>query len=237
MIAASLPPSSSNTGVSRAAAAAMTARPVTTPPVSEIRSTPGWVTNAWARSLPGPASTFTTPGGSAAASAPASCSAASGHVGGILTTAVLPAVRADVSFVIVSASGQLNGSTSAATPNGSRCRRGYADRGSSCSGASAASAIDPISAARPGPVLISKLASLRTFPCSRVYSRAPSRAASCSAAVVAADASAATRSATLSARHAGAARRAADTAASSWARSAAGAWPTISAGRAGLCIG
>ncbi|WP_264034093.1 hypothetical protein, partial [Mycobacterium interjectum] len=40
----------------------------------------------------------------------------------------MPALSADASFVIVNASGQLNGSTSAATPNGSRCRRG---RGSS----------------------------------------------------------------------------------------------------------
>jgi hypothetical protein len=124
MMAASLPPSSSNTGVSRGAAAAITARPVATPPVSEMRSMPGWVTSAWASSLPGPASTFTTPGGSAAASAPASSSATSGQVGGTLTTVVLPAVSADVSFVIVSASGQLNGSRSAATPNGSRCSRG-----------------------------------------------------------------------------------------------------------------
>jgi len=235
MIAASLPPSSSSTGVRRGAAAAITARPVATPPVSEMRSTPGWVTSAWASSAPGPASTFTTPGGSAAASAPASCSAASGQLGGTLITVVLPAVRAEASFVIVSARGQLNGSTSAATPYGSRCSRGYAAPGSTRSGASAASAIDPISAARPGPALISKLASLSTFPCSRVYSRAPSFAPSCSAAVAAAAAMAATRSATVSARHPGAARRAADTAASSWARSAAGAWPTISDGRAGLC--
>ena len=38
-------------------------------------------------------------------------------------------------------------------------------------------------------------------------------------------------------RHPGAARRAALTAASSWARSATGASPTISAGLAGLCTG
>src|SRR5262249_47989077 len=142
---------------------------------------------------------FTTPGGSASASAPASWSAASGQVGGTLTTVVLPAVSADASLVTVSASGQLNGSTRAATPNGSRCSRGYLDCGSICSGASAASAIDPMSAARFGPVLISKFASLSTLPCSRVYSRAPSRAANCSAAVVAAAAKAAIRSATLSA--------------------------------------
>jgi len=154
-----------------------------------------------------------------------------------LTTVVLPAVSADASFVIVSASGQLNGSTSAATPNGSRCSRGYFDCASTCSGTSAASAIDPMSPARPGPVLISKFASLSTLPCSRVYNRAASRAPSCLAAVAAAAAIAATRSATLRARHPSAARRAAETAASSWALSAAGAWPTISDGRAGLCTG
>src|ERR1700761_2510963 len=124
MIAASLPPSSSRIGVSRGAAAAITARPVATPPVSEMTSTPGWVISAWANSVPGPESTFTTPGGSAAANAAPSCSAASGQVGGTLTTVVLPAASADDSLVMVSASGQLNGNTSAATPYGSRCSRG-----------------------------------------------------------------------------------------------------------------
>src|ERR1700730_9336927 len=124
MIAASLPPSSNNTGVSRGAAAAMTARPVAGPPVSEMRSMPGWVTSAWASSMPGAASTFTTPGGSAAANAAPNSSAASGQVGGSLTTAVLPAVSADDSLVMVSASGQLKGNTSGATPYGSRRGRG-----------------------------------------------------------------------------------------------------------------
>jgi hypothetical protein len=84
----------------------------------------GAVPSACASSMPGAASTFTTPGGSAAANAAPNCSAASGTVGGSLTTAVLPAVSADVSFVIITASGQLNGMTRAATPYGSQCSRG-----------------------------------------------------------------------------------------------------------------
>src|ERR1700759_2571152 len=124
MIAGSLPPSSNSPGVTRGAAPASTARPVATPPVNEMTSTPGWVISACASSLPGPASTLTTPGGSAAANAAPNCRAASGQAGGTLTTAVVPAVSADDSLVMVSASGQLNGSTSAATPYGSRCNRG-----------------------------------------------------------------------------------------------------------------
>ena len=60
---------------------------------------------------------------------------------------------------------------------------------------------------------------------------------SCIPAVIAASATLATRSATSKARHPAAAFRAAITAASIWARSAAGASPTISAGLAGLCTG
>src|ERR1700730_5339094 len=101
--------------------------------------------------MPGPASTLTTPGGSAAANAAPNSSATSGQVGGTLITAVLPADSADVSFIISTASGQLNGRTSAATPYGSRCRRGYDDCGSICSGASAVSAIPPSSDARNAP--------------------------------------------------------------------------------------
>src|ERR1700693_963049 len=85
--------------------------------------------------MPGPASTLTTPGGRAAANAAPNSSATSGQVGGTLITAVLPADSADVSFIIITASGQLNGTISAATPYGSRCRRGYDDCGSTCSGA------------------------------------------------------------------------------------------------------
>src|SRR3954447_22221172 len=151
-IAASLPPSSSNSGVSLSAAAAITARPVAGPPVSEMTSIPGCVTNAWPRSMPGADSTFTTPGGSAAANAALNCSAASGTVGGSLTTAVLPAVSADVSFAIITAIGQLNGMTRPATPYGSRCSRGYGEFGSTCSRASAVSAIDPSTAATIGAV-------------------------------------------------------------------------------------
>src|SRR6185312_906909 len=169
MIAASLPPSSSSTGVSRAAAAAITARPVATPPVRDTTSMPGCVTSACPNSTPGPESMLTTPGGNAAANAAPNFSGVSGHVGGTLSTAVLPADSAEANFIIVTESGQLNGSTSAATPYGSRCSRGYADCGSTCSGASASSAIPPSIDARTGAVSISNCASLSTLPCSRVY--------------------------------------------------------------------
>src|SRR5262249_3341743 len=119
MIAASLPPSSSSIGVSRGAAAAITARPVAGPPVNEITSIPGCVTNACASSMPGADNTFTTPGGIAAANTAPNCNPATGT-----PTAVLPALNADASFIIITANGQLNGITSAATPYGSRCSRG-----------------------------------------------------------------------------------------------------------------
>jgi hypothetical protein len=86
------------------------------PPVSEMTSMPGCVTSACASSTPGAESTFTAPGGSAAASAAPNCSVANGQVGGSLTTAVLPAVSADASFIIITANGQLNGMIRAATP-------------------------------------------------------------------------------------------------------------------------
>src|SRR3954470_5343946 len=124
MIAASLPPSSSSTGTSRCAAAAMTALPVVTPPVKEMTSTPQCATSALPSSAPGPESRLTTPGGSAAANDVSTVSTVSGTVGGTLTTVVLPAASAGPSFVIETATGQLNGRINAATPNGSRCSRG-----------------------------------------------------------------------------------------------------------------
>src|SRR4051812_30289764 len=124
MTAASLPPSSSSTGVRCSAAAAITARPVDTPPVNDTRSTPGCATSRRPRSGCGPDSTLTTPGGSASANSANTCNTVSGQVGGTLTTVVLPAASAGPSFVIATATGQLNGRINAATPNGSRCTLG-----------------------------------------------------------------------------------------------------------------
>src|SRR4051794_12188092 len=143
--AASLPPSSSSTGVSWSAAALMTARPVDVPPVNETRSIPGCATSRRPRSGLGPESTLTTPGGSVAANSASTRSTVNGQVGGTLTTVVLPAASAGPSFVIETATGQLNGKISAATPYGSRCTRGYAAGASMSSGASALSAMSPSS--------------------------------------------------------------------------------------------
>ncbi len=63
-MAASFPPSSSTTGRVEAAAAAMTAWPVPTPPVNETMSTSGWPTSAAPRAASGPFTTFRTPAGS-----------------------------------------------------------------------------------------------------------------------------------------------------------------------------
>src|SRR5580704_16151270 len=86
MIAASLPPSSSTTGRTAPDAAAITARPVGTPPVNDTMSTPGCDTSISPSSGPGPLTAFTTPGGSASASAAAAASTAPGQVGGVFTT-------------------------------------------------------------------------------------------------------------------------------------------------------
>src|SRR3954452_21322668 len=114
MTAASLPPSSSSAGVRFSAAAAMTARPVATPPVNDTRSVPGWATRRLPSSGLGPDNTLTTPAGNAAANSASTVSTASGHVGGTLTTVVLPAASAGPSFVIETATGQLNGRINAA---------------------------------------------------------------------------------------------------------------------------
>src|SRR3954466_12790179 len=105
MTAASLPPSSRSTGVRLSAAAVMTARPVETPPVNDTKVTPGCATSCRPSSGPGPESTFTTPGGNAAANSASTVSTVSGHVGGTFTTVVLPAASAGPSLVIETATG------------------------------------------------------------------------------------------------------------------------------------
>ena len=119
MMAASLPPSSSTTGRTAPDAAAITARPVGTPPVNDTMSTPGCDTSISPSSGPGPLTAFTTPGGKASASAAATASTAPGHVGGAFTTTVLPARRAGSTLLPSTDTGQLNGSNAATTPKGS----------------------------------------------------------------------------------------------------------------------
>src|SRR5579863_7396485 len=118
-IAASLPPSSSTTGRTARAAAAITARPVGTPPVNDTMSTPGWDTSISPSSGPGPLTAFTTPGGRASAMAAATASTAPGQVGGAFTTTVLPASRAGSTLLPSTDTGQLKGSSAATTPKGS----------------------------------------------------------------------------------------------------------------------
>src|SRR5271169_4334068 len=115
-MAASLPPSSRTTGRTAFDAAAMTARPVGTPPVNDTMSTPGCDTSIPPISGPGPLSAFTTPGGRASASAAATAKTAPGQVGGALITTVFPARRAGKTLLPSTDTGQLNGSSAATTP-------------------------------------------------------------------------------------------------------------------------
>ena len=80
-MAASLPPSSSTTGRTTLEAAAITARPVGTPPVNDTMSTPGCDTSISPSSGPEPLTAFTTPGGKASANAAATASTAPGAGG------------------------------------------------------------------------------------------------------------------------------------------------------------
>ena len=108
-MAASLPPSSSTTGRVVAAAAAMTAWPVPTPPVKDTMSTSGWPTSAAPSAASGPFTTFRTPGGSASAMAAATSSTVPGQVGGALTTTVSPASSAGSTLLAITETGQLKG--------------------------------------------------------------------------------------------------------------------------------
>ena len=116
---ADLPPSSSVTGVKRWAAAWPTARPASTPPVSEILSTSGCSTSALPVS-PSPVMTLKTPGGKptpAASSATASIDADVTSDG--LTTTVLPAASAGAAAIMVRNTGEFHGVMIATTPSGS----------------------------------------------------------------------------------------------------------------------
>ena len=171
-MAASFPPSSSTTGRVVAAAVAMTAWPVPTPPVKETMSTSGWPTNAAPSAASGPFTTLRTPGGSISAMAAATRSTVPGQDGGALTTTVSPASNAGSTLLPMTDTGQLKGSTAATTPCGTHSMRvapPARSRGASASATSGAKAD-----AMPPMVAVSKIASRCVLPCSRVSSRARS---------------------------------------------------------------
>ena len=234
-MAASLPPSSSTTGRVVAAAAAMTACPVPTPPVNDTMSTPGWPTSAAPRAASGPFTTLSTPGGSTAAMAAATSSTVPGHDGGALTTTVSPASSAGSTLLAMTETGQLKGRMAATTPCGTHSIRVAPPLTSRVASASATSGAKAV--AMPAMVAVSKTASRWVLPCSRVSRRARSPASTAATPASAAATTAAARSSMPSAAHAGWDRRAASTARSSCAGLVAGASRTTSAGRTGFVTG
>ena len=101
MTAADLPPSSSATRFTDAAASSATRRPAAVDPVSEIMSTFGWRTSISPNGGPRPVTRLNTPGGN-----PASCTtsarmnALSGATSLGLSTTVQPAASAGATFPI-----------------------------------------------------------------------------------------------------------------------------------------
>ena len=101
-----LPPSSSATRRTPCAAEAMIFSPVASPPVNEIRSTPGCATSACPAVPPWPSSRFSTPGGmSASSNSPTRATVDSGVSSLGLITVVLPAASAGASFQEICSSG------------------------------------------------------------------------------------------------------------------------------------
>src|SRR5205085_7985809 len=94
-----LPPSSSVTRLIVCAAAAAIERPTSVEPVNAIFATSGCSTSLCPTTLPGPATTFTTPSGMPAAAAICSnLSAVNGVSSAGFSTTVLPAASAGASF-------------------------------------------------------------------------------------------------------------------------------------------
>ena len=117
---ADFPPSSMVTGVRLLAAADIIARPVSVPPVNEIRSMSGCEHKALPVTEPEPFTRLTTPSGT-----PASFSKfiIANIVKGVcsegLTTQLLPKAIAAAAFIVRRASGAFQGPIRAATPTGS----------------------------------------------------------------------------------------------------------------------
>ncbi len=193
-------------------------------------SIPGCPTRAAPRAGEGPFSVLSTPGGRCEAMAPAKVSTAPGHVGGALTTTVLPVSRDGITLFPITAAGQLKGRMAATTPWGTRSMTVPASsRGWSDSATNSARA-----PTMPAVVATSKSASTRILPCSRVSSsEVDSRSIeprARSQAVWRQD----SRASNPTAAQPSWADRAAATAASSWSGEAAGACRTTSSGWAGL---
>jgi hypothetical protein len=90
-------------------------------PVNAILSTPGCSINACPAEVPYPGTTFSTPGGSPAASAISpSASAVSGVNSAGLSTTVQPQASAGATFHIAFISGKFHGTIAATTPTGWR---------------------------------------------------------------------------------------------------------------------
>ncbi len=101
-----LPPSSSATRLTVAAASAMTRRPETAPPVKEIMSTRGSVVSGAPTTGPAPSTRLATPGGSPTSSSACISRPAVDGVSSLgLSTKVLPASSAGATFHAVCSSG------------------------------------------------------------------------------------------------------------------------------------
>ena len=118
---ADLPPSSSVTRLIVAAAPAAIPRPTSVEPVKAILATSGCSTRRDPQTLPGPATTLSTPSGRPASSAIlSSSSAVSGVSSAGFSTIVLPAASAGAAFQEAITSGKFQGTIRPTTPSGSR---------------------------------------------------------------------------------------------------------------------
>ena len=118
---ADFPPSSSVTRLIVPAAPCAIPRPTSVDPVNAIFATSGCSTMRLPTTLPGPATTFSTPSGSPASSAMrSSSSAVSGVSSAGFRTIVLPAASAGATFQEAITRGKFHGTISPTTPSGSR---------------------------------------------------------------------------------------------------------------------
>ena len=115
-----LPPSSSETGISFAAAFCARARPTSVPPVKETLRMAGCVTSRSPTTPPAPGRTEKSPGGRPAASTMrASSRQTSGLQEAGLSSTALPAASAGATFCASEAMGEFQGVIPATTPSGS----------------------------------------------------------------------------------------------------------------------
>src|SRR5690606_9830049 len=116
-----LPPSSSDTRFSEAAASRMIVLPTAVDPVNAILSTPGCRTSAAPAVSPNPGTTFSTPGGKPTSAARnASSRAVSGVCSAGFSTMVFPHASAGATFHAAMSSGKFHGMMAPTTPTGSR---------------------------------------------------------------------------------------------------------------------